>query len=99
MRESLAGDRSQAPAPHVNHQLSIPASRAIARCMAVSPWNGNARPSLTSTFVNVNTPGACMTLASVRRQRGLLLFAATLMFFALTAWAQDDGTDTLNDLK
>jgi hypothetical protein len=40
-----------------------------------------------------------MTLASVRRQRGLLLFAATLLFFALTAWAQDDGTDTLNDLK
>src|SRR3954468_24769365 len=40
-----------------------------------------------------------MTLASVKRQRGLLLLAAAFLFFALTAWAQDDGTDTLNDLK
>ena len=40
-----------------------------------------------------------MTLASVRRHRGLSLLAAALLFFAINAWSQDDGTDTLNDLK
>src|SRR5436305_7917602 len=58
-----------------------------------------ARPPVTSNAGSTNIRGACMTLASLKRQRGLLLLAAAFLFFALTAWAQDDGTDTLNDLK